>query len=237
MLIALPNSDGSLTGTLFLAQKGLPGFDQLDAARVGRFFDSQFPDALPLMPELVQQFSTHPIGLLGTVHCRPWHVIRRSAAGTTWQLLLLGDAAHAIVPFHGQGLNAAFEDCIVLDRMIEAMDGDWSRILPAFDAARRPDTEAIAEMSQENYREMRDGVRAPDFERRGALAFELERRHPDRFIPRYSMVMFHPEIGYADAQSRGRIQAGIIDDLLRLKGIERMILADRLILERLPPVR
>jgi kynurenine 3-monooxygenase len=131
--------------------------------------------------------------------------------------LLVGDAAHAIVPFHGQGMNAAFEDCVVLDELIglhgNAAGYDWPTIFAAFEAARAPNARAIAEMALENYREMRDEVRDAKFELRAALAFELERRFPGRFIPRYSMVMFHPEISYAEAQRRGILQARMLREL------------------------
>ena len=136
-------------------------------------------------------------------------------------MLLVGDAAHAIVPFHGQGMNAAFEDCIVLDELVGRHDDasssghDWPAIFAAFEAERAPNARAIAEMALENYREMRDEVRDAKFELRAALSFELERRFPGRFIPRYSMVMFHPEISYAEAQRRGALQAGILQELTR----------------------
>lgn len=124
---------------------------------------------------------------------------------------MIGDAAHAIVPFHGQGMNAAFEDCTELERLIAEKGSDWGVVIEQFEAARRENAQAIAEMALENYQEMRDSVRDPEFERRATLSFELERRFPGRFIPRYSMVMFHPEIGYAEAQRRGKIQASILD--------------------------
>jgi kynurenine 3-monooxygenase len=124
--------------------------------------------------------------------------------------LLLGDAAHAIVPFHGQGINAGFEDCRELDQLITTHGADWASVTALFEARRLPDTQAIARMALENYVEMRDGVRDPAFERRKALAFELERRTGGRFTPRYSLVMFHPEVGYAEAERRGEIQDGIL---------------------------
>jgi kynurenine 3-monooxygenase len=131
--------------------------------------------------------------------------------------LLVGDAAHAIVPFHGQGMNAAFEDCAVLDGLIgqhkNAQGHAWPAIFAEFEAARAPNARAIAEMALENYREMRDEVRDAKFELRAELSFELERRFPGRFIPRYSMVMFHPEIPYAEAQRHGREQARILREL------------------------
>ncbi len=206
MLIALPNPDGSFTCTLFLPHDGQPGFAQLrDPDAVQAFFHEQFPDALALMPALVPEFLANPVGRLGTVRTTPWH--------TGGRLLLLGDAAHAIVPFHGQGMNCAFEDCRDLARLFEAHEGDWPTLLPTFEALRRPSAEAIADMALENYVEMRDTVRDPGFALQKALAFELERALPDRFIPRYSMVMFHPEISYAEAQRRGAHQDRLLAEL------------------------
>lgn len=206
MLIALPNPDGSFTCTLFLPHDGQPGFAQLrDPGTVETFFRDQFPDALALMPALAEEFLANPVGRLGTVRTRPWH-----AGG---RLLLLGDAAHAIVPFHGQGMNCAFEDCRDLARCVETHGGDWPTLLPVFEAQRRPSAEAIADMALENYVEMRDTVRDPRFALKKTLAFELERALPELFIPRYSMVMFHPEISYAEAQRRGARQDRLLDEL------------------------
>jgi kynurenine 3-monooxygenase len=208
MLIGLPNPDHTFTATLFLPHRGDPSFASVDARAAGAFFAREFPDAVPLIPELERDYASHSVGHLGTVHCKPWSFADR--------LLLVGDAAHAIVPFHGQGMNAAFEDCIVLDDLIglhkNGGDYDWPAIFAAFEAARAPNARAIAEMALENYREMRDEVRDTKFELRAALSFELERRFPGRVIPRYSMVMFHPEISYAEAQRRGALQARVLDE-------------------------
>jgi kynurenine 3-monooxygenase len=215
MLIALPNTDCSFTATLFLARTGDPGFDRLrEGAAVRDFFQRQFADAAALMPDLAQQFAQHPQGLLGTVYCQGWQ-----AAG---RVLLLGDAAHAIVPFHGQGLNCGFEDCQLLDRQLAATDANTSAAsaLSDFERARRPDTDAIAAMALENYVEMRDGVRSALFAPRQRLAAELERAFPGRFIPRYSMVMFHPEIPYAEAQRRGAAQQHLLDALAARYGYQ-----------------
>ncbi|HEX6928087.1 MAG TPA: NAD(P)/FAD-dependent oxidoreductase [Gammaproteobacteria bacterium] len=206
MLIALPNLDGSFTCTLFLARDGEPSFASLgneDTLRA--FFAGNFPDALQLMPGLERDFFDNPTGMLGTVRCRPWH------HGS--EALLLGDAAHAIVPFHGQGMNAAFEDCVALDRLIEVHGTDWNTVFAAFTAERKPDADAIAQMALENYIEMRDAVRDPGFHLRKQVEFALEEKFPGRFIPRYSMVMFHPEIRYADALKRGERQSGILAEL------------------------
>jgi kynurenine 3-monooxygenase len=205
MLIALPNTDGSFTATLFLPRAGPVSFAALRSERgVREFFAREFPDIPPLMPDLVQEFRTHPQGLLGTVHATPWHV--------DGQVLLLGDAAHAIVPFHGQGMNAAFEDCRVLDALLESRES-WETLFAAFEAERRPNAAAIAQMAIENYEEMRERVLDPRFLRQKAWTLELERLFPDRLIPRYSMVMFHPEISYAEALRRGAVQQQILDEL------------------------
>ena len=205
MLIALPNTDGSFTATLFLARTGPNSFASLpDAADVTAFFQKEFPDVIPLMPNLAHDFEANPQGQLGTVHLTPWHV--------GGKVLLLGDAAHAIVPFHGQGMNAAFEDCAVLDSLLDR-HADWEPLFAEFSASRRPNTDAIAQMALENYTEMRDTVLDAGFVRQKAIAMDLERRYPDRFIPRYSMVMFHPEIPYADALRRGNVQAEILVEL------------------------
>ena len=207
MLIALPNPDRSFTATLFLAHHGRPGFDSLRSDRaVEEFFAREFASAAPLIPDLPRQFREHPQGSLGTIHAAPW------ACG---RVLLVGDAAHAIVPFHGQGMNAAFEDCVLLDAMLEGATGepDWPALFARFDEARRADAEAIAEMALENYAEMRSSVLDERFLRHKAWALQLERLHPGRFIPRYAMVMFHPQIPYAQAQRRGVLQQGILDQL------------------------
>jgi len=209
MLIGLPNPDKTFTATLFLPHTGSPSFATVGANQAAPFFRREFADAVPLVPELARDYAAHPVGHLGTVHCKPWSFANR--------VLLVGDAAHAIVPFHGQGMNAAFEDCVVLDELVgkHGANGryDWAAIFAAFEAARAPNARAIAEMALENYREMRDEVRDAKFQLRAELSFELERRFPGRFIPRYSMVMFHPEIEYAEAQRRGALQARILHDL------------------------
>jgi kynurenine 3-monooxygenase len=197
---------------------------------VQEFFLREFADAVPLMPDLHAEFADHPQGQLGTVHTAPWHVGGR--------VLLLGDSAHAIVPFHGQGMNAAFEDCLVLDMLLDRHD-DWEPLFADFERSRRPNTAAIAQMALENYTEMRDTVLDAGFVRRKAIAMELERRFPDRFIPRYSMVMFHPEIPYAEAQGRGAVQARVLEELdahPNASGATDFVLAERLINDCLPPL-
>lgn len=229
MLIALPNPDSSFTATLFLPAAGpAPSFEQLDAGAAAEFFASEFPDAAELVANPAAELASRPVGQLGTVTAEPW-----SARG---RVLLIGDAAHAIVPFHGQGMNAAFEDCLELDRLAAAHGADYARIAREFEQRRREDARAIAAMALENYEEMRERVRDPKFRLRRELAFELERRHPERFVPRYSMVMFHPEIRYAEAERRGRIQQALLDELTQVATTLEDIdfeLADRLVEERL----
>ena len=231
MLIALPNTDGSFTATLFLARTGAQSFAALDSASaVHQFFAHEFPDALPLLPDLAAQFAAHPQGQLGTVHAAPWHL--------GGEVLLLGDAAHAIVPFHGQGMNAAFEDCAELDALVAEQPG-WAELFARFEQARRPNTTAIAHMALENYLEMRDAVLDAGFVRRKALAMALERRFPQRFIPRYSMVMFHPEIPYAEAQRRGGVQEQLLHELDQAGDAEAAAdsaLVQRLVSARLAPL-
>jgi kynurenine 3-monooxygenase len=207
MLIALPNDNGSFTATLFLPKRGPLSFESLsDAARIEQFLSRHFPDALELMPHAIAEFSAHPVGFLGTVTANPWHSASQAA--------LIGDAAHAMVPFHGQGMNCCFEDCIEFDACL-ARRLPWEEVFAEFGAARKANTDAIAAMALENYLEMRERVADPAFRLRRTLSLELERRYPRRFIPRYSMVMFHHEIPYRIAQQRGAVQAGILSDLTR----------------------
>ncbi len=205
MLIALPNEDGSFTATLFLPQRGAVSFQSLaDANAIERFLSSSFPDVRALMPNCVAEFQNHPTGFLGTVYASPWHY--RGMAG------LVGDSAHAIVPFHGQGMNCCFEDCVEFAECVRR-HSSWDALFAEFGTRRKPQTDAIAAMALENYLEMRERVADPCFQLQQALALELEKRHPQRFIPRYSMVMFHHEIPYLLAQQRGSIQTQLLAGL------------------------
>ena len=203
MMIALPNADGSFTNTLFMPHQDHPAsFSALkDPAAVGPFFADKFADAVPLLPDLNEQFSRNPIGHLGTLRCAHWHVSDK--------LCLIGDAAHAIVPFHGQGMNAGFEDCSVFALLVEAIGPNWQQVFDEFEQMRMPQAKAIADMALENYIEMRSSVADPGYQLRRQLEQELERRMPEIFVPRYSMVMFH-RIPYAEAQWRGNIQQDIL---------------------------
>ena len=205
MLIALPNEDGSFTATLFLAKRGGLSFDSLtEAATIEEFLARSFPDACALMPNRVAEFQNHPVGFLGTVSASPWAHEGMAA--------LIGDSAHAIVPFHGQGMNCCFEDCMEFDACM-SRHTSWEGVFAEFGAMRKPDTDAIAAMALDNYLEMRERVADPKFQLQQSLSLELERRFPQRFIPRYSMVMFHHEIPYRTALERGAIQAELLAEL------------------------
>jgi len=201
MLIALPNPDGTFTATLFLDAARFETLRTPEA--IEEFLGGEFPDAAALMPERVAEFLSHPLGHLATVYSNPWYADRT---------LLLGDAAHGVVPFHGQGMNCCFEDCVEFDALLDE-SSDWEPLFAEFTRRRKPNTDAIAAMALENYLEMRERVADPRFQLQKRLSLELERRHPQRFIPRYTMVSFRHDIGYAEAMRRGQVQQRILDEL------------------------
>jgi kynurenine 3-monooxygenase len=232
MLIALPNPGGDFTLTLFMPNTGANSFVELDCdEKVSEFFSRNFADVVPLIDNLIVNYSQNPVGILGTVRCAHWHDGEK--------MLLIGDAAHAVVPFHGQGMNLAFEDCVVLDQVLENPDADWKTVFEVYEAEQIGNANAIADMALENYVEMRDTVRNPKHVLRKQLSFELERRLPNRFIPRYSMVMFHDEIPYAIAQERGAVQQKLLEELTenvdRIEQID-MDNAAAEVEKRLPPL-
>ena len=195
MMIALPNMDRSFTCTLFLAHTA---FDKLTSeSSVLGFFDRAFPDAVPLMPTLVQDFFKNPTGNLGTIKCWPWHIDDKA--------LLLGDSAHAMVPFYGQGMNCAFEDIRVLDQLIEKHGSDWKTIFWKYGDLRKFNTDAISDMAEENFYEMRDATADPVFQRKRELETKLEQTYPDYFS-KYSMVTFREDLPYTVAQEKGNAQ-------------------------------
>jgi kynurenine 3-monooxygenase len=232
MLIALPNPGGDFTLTLFLPGSGANSFAELDSDdKVNDFFERNFADVVPLIDNLILNFNQNPVGILGTVRCNHWH--------DEDKMLLIGDAAHAVVPFHGQGMNLAFEDCVVLDQVLENPDADWTTVFAVYEAEQIANANAIADMALENYVEMRDTVRNPKHVLRKQLSFELERRLPNRFIPRYSMVMFHDEIPYAVAQDRGAVQQKLLEEITDNVDTLEQIDLDRATAEvekRLPPL-
>jgi kynurenine 3-monooxygenase len=206
MCIALPNSERTFTVTLFLPNEGDPSFATVRTAAEARaLFERDFADALPLLPALEHDFVSNPIGVLGTLYLERWHLDGRA--------VLLGDAAHAMVPFHGQGMNCAFEDCIELAQRLAGED-DRAGAYAAFEAARRPNALAIQRMALENYIEMRDRVDDPDFLLQRQLERLLAERHPERFVPRYAMVSFR-RVPYATAFQRGQLQREILVEATR----------------------
>lgn len=197
MLIALPNLDGSFTCTLFFPNQGENSFDTLKTPeQIGEFFQRVFPDTIELIPNLIHEFQHNPVGLLGTVKCYPWHYEDK--------FLLLGDAAHAVVPFYGQGMNASFEDCLELMPFLERNE-DWAGAFALFGETRKPNADAIADLAVENFYEMRDGTAQPAFLRMRQLESLLEAQYPD-YLSKYSMVTFHPEVPYSVAKQRGNAQ-------------------------------
>ncbi|MEZ4461360.1 MAG: NAD(P)/FAD-dependent oxidoreductase [bacterium] len=202
MLIALPNLDGSFTVTLFLAWEGEYSFDKLrDEHAVVDFFHTHFPDALALMPTLVEDFFANPTGNLVTIRCAPYHY--------TDQVLLLGDAAHAVVPFYGQGMNASFEDCTVIDEILEQHAPDWGAVGRTFTEVRKADADAIADLALYNFLEMRSKVVDPVFLMKKKVDRALSDAFPDRWMPLYSMVTFS-DIPYAKAKARAEEQDRIL---------------------------
>jgi kynurenine 3-monooxygenase len=214
MLIALPNLDKTFTCTLFFPFEGELSFDKLDTTeKVKGFFEKTFPDAVPLMPDYINEFFTNPVSSLVTVKCLPW--IRED------KFALIGDAAHAIVPFFGQGMNCGFEDCRVLDELIEKNDNNWSAILQQYQQLRKPDGDAIADLAVNNFTEMRDRTADPKFLLQKKIEARLHEKYPDKWIPAYSQVTFSPYIRYSEALSRGQKQEAIMQEVMKMPTIEK----------------
>jgi kynurenine 3-monooxygenase len=203
MMIALPNPDGSFTCTLFLAfENAARSFAALRTdEEVRRFFDEEFPDAVPLMPTLLEDFRANPTGSLVTVRCGPWHHRDKVA--------LVGDAAHAVVPFYGQGMNAAFEDCVVLDECLARHGADLARAFADYYQERKANADALADLAVMNFIEMRDKTASRWFRAKKKLDHALEAALPGTYLPLYGMVSFS-RIPYAEAQRRARRQDAIV---------------------------
>ena len=206
MLIALPNPEGDFTVTLFMRNEGdEDSFAALESEEdVRRFFRKQFPDFVELVPDLTDQYFANPTGRLSTIRNTGWSVGADA--------VLVGDAAHAIVPFHGQGMNLGMESCRVLDRIIREHPDDLALAFTKYEADRKPDADAIADMALENYLEMRAGVVDPAYLIKRELALELERRFPEKIAARYGMVMF-TTMRYAEVEKRAVLQAEIFAEL------------------------
>ena len=207
MCIALPNTEGSFTVTLFLPASGAaPSFASLsDSCAAAAFFSEQFPGLLSLLPRFAEDYAHNPVGSLSTLYLDRWHLDGRA--------LLVGDAAHAIVPFHGQGMNCGFEDTVVLADLLSATPHDTAAVFAEFQRQRQPDADAIAQMALENYVEMRDSVADPHYLAKRELGAMLAARIPDHYMARYRLVTF-THLPYAYALSRGQSQDALLEQLL-----------------------
>ena len=207
MMIALPNLDASFTCTLFLPFEGENSFAKLNNKSVLKdFYKKQFPDVISLMPDLEKDFFKNPTGNLVTIKSFPWHV--------EGKVLLLGDSAHAVVPFYGQGMNCAFEDCTYLNECIDSQGNDWEKVFAEFEKMRKVDADAIADLALENFIEMRDSVADPKFLMKKKVEILLEEQFPGKFKSKYGMVTFS-RIPYSNAMEKGRIQDEVLMDLCR----------------------
>jgi len=232
MLIALPNTDGSFTCTLFIPEVGENSMEGLTSPqKVGTFFERFFSDSVPLMEDLKGTFFRNPTGNLSTIRTFPW-------ADPKGRALLLGDAAHAVIPFMGQGMNCGFEDCRVLDDLlIKGQHQDWSGLFSTFQKLRKPQADAIATMSIENYKEMSEKTGDKRFLFLQEIENELGKRFPDLFKGRHALVSF-TNVSYVDCYRIGEIQESILDELCKGKDKVGEIdwrLAQRLIQEKLAP--
>jgi len=213
MMIALPNPDGNFTCTLFIPFEGEKSFDKLKTEeQIKRFFHEEFPDAVPLMPTYLEDFKNNPVSSLVTVKCFPWTFDDKIA--------LIGDAAHAIVPFYGQGMNCGFEDCVVLADLIEKHKENWPAILKEYENLRKPDADAIADLAVGNFIEMRDRTADPKFLLQKKIEAKFSQKYPDKWIPAYSMVTFTPQMRYSKALQQGNRQQEIMDKIMARTDIE-----------------
>jgi kynurenine 3-monooxygenase len=212
MLIALPNLDGTFTVTMFFPLKGNPSFESLKTkADVSKFFNEIFPDAVPLLHDLEEDFFANPTGSLVTVKCAPWSFNNK--------VVLIGDAAHAIVPFYGQGMNCGFEDCTVLNDLLNKHNDNWEQVIPEYENMRKPAADAIGELAVANFIEMRDLVGKPEFLLRKKIEGWFYEKHPDKWIPLYTMVTF-THIPYNEALQKGKRQEAIMNEIMQMSDIE-----------------
>ena len=212
MLIALPNPDGSFTLTLFFSKSGELSFDSLDTIeKAEQFFKEYFSDALALMPQFREEYTANPAAAMVIVKCFPW----------TFQdkVMLIGDAAHAIVPFYGQGMNCCFEDCFVFDELLQSHDGSWSELMRKYENSRKPNADAIAELALRNFIEMRDKVSDPTFLLQKKIEARFTELHPGKWMPLYSMVTFS-HTPYSEALRIGDRQESIMQHVMKSSDIE-----------------
>ena len=213
MMMGLANTDGGFTGTLFMPHEGEYSFDTIqDEQDLMRFFEAHFKDAIPMLPDLAEQYFRNPQSNLAIIRCAPWTHKDKVA--------LVGDSAHAIVPFYGEGMNSGYEDCKVLNDLLnEHGDDDWGTVLDAYGKARKPNGDAIADLSLRNFVEMRDLVADPRFILRKKIEGRLQQRHPDKWLPLYSQVKFS-DIPYVDAWNEGLRHDRIMEEVLAMPGVE-----------------
>lgn len=212
MLIALPNVDGSFTCTMFLPFEGDASFENLKTDKqVMAFFEKYFPDTIPLMPTLLEDFRENPTSALVTIRCFPWHYRHK--------VLLIGDAAHAIVPFFGQGMNCGFEDCTILDSLLDKYDEDWAAIIEEFNANRSEDSNAIADLALLNFIEMRDKVADQKFLLWKKVEKHLSEKFPNEFQSVYSMVSFS-HVPYSQALAEVGRHEKLFSKMLKIEGLE-----------------
>ena len=213
MLIALPNTDGTFTCTLFLNHSGDPSFESLrQRPAVEAFFEANFADAMDYLERPVDVFLEKTASPLFLVQVFPWSFNRKVA--------LIGDAAHAIVPFYGQGMNCGFEDCAELHALVGRYNHDWEQIFPAYESARKPNGDAIAELSKRNFVEMSDLSGDKRFQLRKKIEAKFSERYPELWTPLYSMVTFSPDVPYAEALRVGDEQNDVMESIMAMPGIE-----------------
>lgn len=205
LLLGNPNLNQSITGSLFLPYAGKNSFAELEnELKIKNFFKTSFPDAYPEMPNLIEEFISHPTGNISTIQCTPWYYLD--------QCLLIGDAAHGVVPFFGQGMNSAFEDCRILNNLLDQYKDDWAKVMPAFYQARKVNTDAVAKMSMDNFHEIQTDIRDKKFNLKKQLEHLLMQRYPEHYVSKHVLVMF-TNTPYAQAQAHGELQAEFLDTI------------------------
>lgn len=205
LLLGNPNLDNSVTGSLFMATDGKDSFAELDnEAGIHAFCRKAFPDVYATMPDLVGDFLQHATGRMSTVTCAPWYYEDNC--------LLIGDAAHGLVPFFGQGMNSGFEDCRILNDLLDQYHDDWARVMPAFYQSRKPNTDAVAEMSMGNYHEIQTDILDEHFNLKKQLEQQLMQRYPERYVSKHVLVMF-TNTPYSTALAHGRVQSELLNQI------------------------
>lgn len=213
MLIALPNTDGSFTCTLFLHFEGEDSFAKIcDENSLLTFFHKNFPDVTSLIPNLTKDYFHNPTSSLINVECWPWSYKD--------SVLLMGDAAHSIVPFYGQGMNAGFEDVRIFGNLIDEPLESWNKLFKTFELVRKPNADAIAKMALDNFIEMRDKVADQRFLLKKKIDALIHEQYGDKWLPQYTMVTFSPDIPYQDAYIKGNKQSEILEQILNIPAIE-----------------